>query len=539
MLLDNACLNTMIAAFNHFPPLQTLLDTAKQYGLIAICLPNKTIPALSLSENATQAEKTLRHRLQNAFGCLQFAGANVLRDILPDTELWLMPPEAAHRLHEYFPQAPIWQTTALPQTEAVAQKPWFIPPCRPKPQRAAIIGAGIAGAATARALAERGVQVCVLESARPAEAASGNRQGLLYTRISPHDTEQTELLLCGYGHTRRLLERLLPKQTSWGGAGVLHLNHEPAEQQRNTLLSRQTHHNHLYHSVSAAEASAAAGIDLNEEGLFWPQGVWLHPPALVAALFKHPNITLHNFSPLQTAQHTGSHWQLTTPNDIIEADCIIYCTGADSAALPPLNILPFRLVRGQTSLAPATSLSENLRIALSGDSYLAPAWQGIHCYGATFIQHDSASDWRETEEQANRQALGRLHPELARSLLSDRHNLRGHAALRCDTSDHLPVVGALGDAAAMQPLYARLALDRKYPLTAACPYLPGVYINTAHGSRGLSSAPICADSLAAEILGLPNPLSRRIRQALHPNRFIIRAIARGTLYSTPTKTESP
>ncbi|MBJ1794542.1 hypothetical protein H8A08_09895, partial [Neisseria meningitidis] len=31
------------------------------------------------------------------------------------------------------------------------------------------------------------------------------------------------------------------------------------------------------------------------------------------------------------------------------------------------------------------------------------------------------------------------------------------------------------------------------------------YVNTAHGTRGLATAPICAAAVAAEILGLPHP----------------------------------
>ena len=33
-------------------------------------------------------------------------------------------------------------------------------------------------------------------------------------------------------------------------------------------------------------------------------------------------------------------------------------------------------------------------------------------------------------------------------------------------------------------------------------------------------------SLMADLLGLPNPLSRALRAALHPNRYIVRAIGR-------------
>ncbi|WP_107687494.1 FAD-dependent 5-carboxymethylaminomethyl-2-thiouridine(34) oxidoreductase MnmC [Neisseria wadsworthii] len=517
----------MPAAFNYFPALATLLKTAESYRHIVICLPDLVRPERCLSEESEPAERELATLLRKELSCLQFSGPNVLHNVLPNAYLWLMPPASSAHLYEYFSEPVQWQTEAVAQAPEKPQKPWFIPPASSKPKHVVVVGAGIAGAATARALAEHGVRVSVLEAEKPAQAASGNRQGLLYAKISPHNTEQTELLLCGYGHTRRLLEHLLPQQGSWGGNGVLHLNHNTAETQRNALLGQQTHHTHLYRNIDSEEASSLAGVALTQGGLFWPQGIWLNPPAFVNALLTHPNITLHTHAPLQKARHAGKHWQLTTQQTAIEADCMVYCTGASSGQIRPLNHLPLRFIRGQTALAPTTSLSENLLVALSGASYIAPAWQGIHCYGATFIQHDNSNEWREEEEQANQEMLHELHSELARNLLSDRHSLQGHAAVRCDSSDHLPLVGALGDSEAMRKVYAKLALDRNYRISTPCPYLPNVYVNTAHGTRGLASAPICAESLAAEILGLPNPLSRRIREALHPNRFIVRAIVRG------------
>ncbi len=55
--------------------------------------------------------------------------------------------------------------------KAEPRKPWFSPPAsRTPPERALVIGAGIAGAATARAFAEHGLPVTVLEAAAPALA---------------------------------------------------------------------------------------------------------------------------------------------------------------------------------------------------------------------------------------------------------------------------------------------------------------------------------------------------------------------------------
>ena len=314
------------AVWNDIPPLRELLAAAAHNRRLAVCLPEKRIPRFEPSEQPDEAERRFQQHWPQQSACLQFAAANILHGLLPQgAELWLMPPAAADCLSDYFSDGLEWQTEARPQSPAAAQKPWFRPSENRNgapPEHVAVIGAGIAGAATARALAERGVRVSVLEARTAAHAASGNRQGLLYAKISAHDTEQTELLLGGYGHSRRLLDRLLP-DGGWQPCGVLHLNHSPAEEKRNRRLAAQDWHAHLYRGVSAAEASELAGIDLSSDGLYWPQGAWLHPPALVRALLAHPNIRLYEGRPLLSAQYCAPHWRLDTPQHTLSADHIV------------------------------------------------------------------------------------------------------------------------------------------------------------------------------------------------------------------------
>lgn len=291
--------------------------------------------------------------------------------------------------------------------------------------------------------------------------------------------------------------------------------------------------------MSTDEAAQIAGIDVFSDGLYWPQGVWLNPPAVVRALLNHPLIAFHEDTPLSSAEYDGANWTAHTPRGSFSATHIIYCMGAHSPNAADANVsaLPFRQIRGQTGVTAASGFSKRLRCALSGESYISPSWQGQHCYGATFVLNSNDDAWHPHEETANRAALQQLNPPLAQSLFEQNSPCsfsddpfakpQGHAALRCDSPDHLPVVGALGDIAAMQTAYAKLSLDKNYRLdNIPCPYLPNAYINTAHGTRGLATAPVCAAAIAADILSLPQPLSQRLRTALHPNRAIIRAIVR-------------
>lgn len=530
-------------AWNTLPTLAQLAQAVETHPkplyLIA-CLNEMKMPTFQASEQASALEKQLAQAITAKMSCLQFHAMNALQHIVPDVHFWLIPSAKASDLVQHFGENIEWQSDAVPQRN-VRLKPWFQPPTAhrstdkmQRPEHVIIIGAGIAGAATARFLADEGVKVTVLEARHAAGGGSGNRQGLLYAKISPHDTEQTELLLAGYGFTRRLLADLLPEQKNWGGNGVLHLNHNAAERRRNQALGEQHHHAHLYRSVSAQQAADIAGIEVFSDGLYWPQGVWLNPPSLVQKLLQHTLIDVHEHTPLLSATFDGSYWTAHTPHGDFRATHLIYCMGAHSPRAADRNIsaLPYRQIRGQTGVAHASPFSRQLQCALSGDSYISPSWENRHCYGATFVLNSDDEHWYPHEEQQNRQALQTLNAPLAQSLfhVSDGLNAlqqaHGHAALRCDSLDHLPMVGAVGDIHAMQHVYAKLALDKNYRLYDNCPYLPNVYLNTAHGTRGLATAPICAASLTAEILGLPNPLSIRIRTALHPNRAVIRAIVR-------------
>ena len=60
-------------------------------------------------------------------------------------------------------------------------------------------------------------------------------------------------------------------------------------------------------------------------------------------------------------------------------------------------------------------------------------------------------------------------------------------------------------------------------MQAVCPWLDGLYVNTAHG--GTISAPLSGELLAAWLDDEPLPL-REVAEACHPNRFLLHADSR-------------
>ena len=144
-------------------------------------------------------------------GYLKSCAASAANFIPADTnplqrDIYLLPTAAAAQLAQYGFGELYWQNSPAVPQQADSSKPWQIAPPSIPVERVLIIGGGIAGAATAHALARRGISSLILEqNDQPARAASGNRQGLLYAKISAHPTLQTRLLLGSYGYSRRLL----------------------------------------------------------------------------------------------------------------------------------------------------------------------------------------------------------------------------------------------------------------------------------------------------------------------------------------------
>ena len=92
----------------------------------------------------------------------------------------------------------------------------------------------------------------------------------------------------------------------------------------------------------------------------------------------------------------------------------------------------------------------------------------------------------------------------------------GPAGERLAARDHLPLAGPVPDADAIGTLARRD--DR-----AELPVLPGLWIATAFGGRGLLWSVLAAETIAARLDGEPAPLERALRTAIAPDRFLRRA----------------
>jgi tRNA 5-methylaminomethyl-2-thiouridine biosynthesis bifunctional protein len=412
-----------------------------------------------------------------------------------------------------------------------AVKPWFArPPQHLSERHALVIGAGLAGCASAASLAARGWQVSLLERhADLAQEASGNPQGVLYLKLSAHGTALSQMIVSGFGHTRRLLEHL-HRGHDWDDCGVLQLAFDAKEAERQAKLAA-AFASDLLQPLDRLQAQAIAGIALEHGGLFYPEGGWVHPPALCRWQAAPPQVQLLAHREVLQLRKVDQLWQAWDGETLLaSAPVVILAGAAQIKQFAQSADLPLKRIRGQITRLAQTPQSQSLGTVVCAEGYVAPARLGEHTLGASFDFKSDDLTPTTAEHLGNLDMLKDISPDLVERLhISelDPEQLQGRAAFRCTSPDYLPIVGPLADSQAFTQAYGALAKDARQVPDHPCPWLEGLYVNSGHGSRGLITAPLSGELLAAWLDNEPLPLPRSVAEACHPNRFALRQLIRG------------
>ncbi|MEP5765432.1 MAG: bifunctional tRNA (5-methylaminomethyl-2-thiouridine)(34)-methyltransferase MnmD/FAD-dependent 5-carboxymethylaminomethyl-2-thiouridine(34) oxidoreductase MnmC [Halieaceae bacterium] len=407
-------------------------------------------------------------------------------------------------------------------------------------QHAIVIGAGLAGASIAWFLAQRGWRVTVLEQGQLAGAASGNPQGVLYTRLSHRPSELNDFSLHSFCFASRFYQGLFSQGSLQAGrdgalCGALHLRPDWSEE--DPLFATVASLPELVRPLSADEAAARSGLAECPAGLYFPNSGWMHPAALCRTLLAAPGIdVLEHCGPLTLVQDEeqdgAGNWQAVASDGstLASANSAIIAAGTESGRFPQLDWLKLQSIRGQTSQLPSRGPLRDLQTVICHEGYISPASDGEHCIGATFDIADEASQTRVEDHQHNIEQLGRHLPQLQTQLETVvPAQLEGRVGFRCASPDYLPIVGPVPDFDHFCQDYAALRRNARRLIPKTGSYLPGLYVSTGHGSRGLTSTPLAAELLACQITGETPPVDVSLLRALSPARFIVRDLVRNKL----------
>ncbi|MBI5109681.1 MAG: bifunctional tRNA (5-methylaminomethyl-2-thiouridine)(34)-methyltransferase MnmD/FAD-dependent 5-carboxymethylaminomethyl-2-thiouridine(34) oxidoreductase MnmC [Rhodocyclales bacterium] len=363
-------------------------------------------------------------------------------------------------------------------------------------RRIAVIGAGIAGASIAHALAGRGHSVTVIDAAAgPAAGASGNHAGVFRPLPSQDDGKLARLLRAGFLLGRRQFGALSEVRCGWTGA--LHIaRDEKHEETQRRIADAHALPADFCRYVTREEAAGLAAWPVARGGWWFPQAGWINPPSLCRSLLR--GIDCRFDVAVSRLERSQGRWRIHGNEMVIEADEVVLANGIDAAALVPQFMLPIRPGRGQVSLVPEAA-TPAMNIVATRLGYVTPAVDGIRCAGATTQVDDLDPESRVADHVENLFRLDMLLPGFATGLSAEA--LQGRVSFRPMSPDRLPLVG---------------------PLSAS----EGLWINNGFGARGLVFASICAELLASQIDGDPLPLEIDLVRALDPKRYGVRAQTR-------------
>jgi tRNA 5-methylaminomethyl-2-thiouridine biosynthesis bifunctional protein len=361
----------------------------------------------------------------------------------------------------------------------------------------AVIGAGLAGASVAAALAKRGWQVQVLDSApSPAAGASGLPVGLVVPHVSVDDCAQSRLSRSGVRLMLEQARHLLRHGQDWADTGVL-------------------------------EKQLDGTQNLAQTTIFHQQAAWLKPTQLVRAWLAQTGVRFTGNSKVASLQKQGHQWLLLDAqgHEIGRAHQVVFANAggalplleamqsAQPTAEPRLNLNRLPPVHGMRGLlswglhasAPETADTHFPALPVNGSGSVIP-WIPVEAttkanaaseqawYVGSSYQSDKQPELAdEVNHLANLERLKQLTPELGECLTPhfQSKQMLEWKNTRCVTLDRLPLVG---------PLYAQ---DH-----------PSLWICAGMGSRGMSFSVLCAELLAAQWGNEPLPVGAALARSL-------------------------
>lgn len=190
--------------------------------------------------------------------------------------------------------------------------PWHQPICsKIGGKQAIVLGAGLAGCYTAYALAKRHWRVTLIDAHDDvASGASGNKQAVLYPKLSAYQSPLTLFMLKAFLFAIRKYKELLTDYPLGQLSGILQLSiNEKERASQESLKEWLDIYPELGVLVNSEEASLLAGISLECGGLFIPESGWLNSKELCRVLMQQENITwIPNTFITFNSRHLPANW---------------------------------------------------------------------------------------------------------------------------------------------------------------------------------------------------------------------------------------
>jgi len=383
------------------------------------------------------------------------------------------------------------------------------------PTQALVIGGGLAGAATAAALARRGVAVEVLDRhGAPAAEASGNPAGLFHGTVAPDDGPHARCFRAAALRALPWLREALATGVPGAIDGAARVTIGSGVAALQATARAQLLDEAYVTAIDAATLADRAGLPTRHAAWWYPGGGWISPRALVTHWLATGGVRWRGDSPVDSIASCATGWRaLDAAGRVLgEAPMLVLANAHDALRLAGLPAAWLQQRRGQLSLYDATQLAHTPpHCPIAGQGYVIGLADGGLLLGATSTADDEDDTVRDGDHEEN---LSRAEALCGTALVRPGARPRGRVGWRAVTGDRLPLAGFAPDPVAALP--ARRDAPRIVTRRA------GLWLHTGLGSRGLTTAVLGADLIAAQACADPWPLEADLVDAIDPARCVLR-----------------
>ncbi|ELI6450143.1 bifunctional tRNA (5-methylaminomethyl-2-thiouridine)(34)-methyltransferase MnmD/FAD-dependent 5-carboxymethylaminomethyl-2-thiouridine(34) oxidoreductase MnmC [Photobacterium damselae] len=455
-------------------------------------------------------------------------------------------------------------------------KPWYHISARAENDTAqalndiAIIGGGVASAATALSLVRRGQTVTLYcKDEKPAQGASGNKQGAVYPLLNGNHNALSRFFAPAFVFARQFVEQAAQNSQfdhDWCGVVQLGFGEDTSLLDASSLVSRDVSKERQEEGIKGGEKGAdmrnkqrikldkmlaggfpnelicaldhqqtceVTGVETGFDGVNYPLGGWLCPKELTRALIEQAQatglLTLHTQSEVcKLQQESDQRWQLQfSDGQSKQHACVVIANGHRFTDFEQTAKIPAYSVRGQVSHIPTNEQLSKLKTVLCYDGYLTPEnpHSHTHCIGASYDRNSVDLAFSEQNQHDNRQRLIDCLPQAEWAKSVDVSDNQARVGVRCATRDHLPFMGNVCRYDELLTQYENL--KEMQASADKVPVYNNLFALIGLGSRGLSSAPLVGEMMASQICGDPLPMPLSVLEALHPGRMWVRKLVKG------------
>lgn len=397
-------------------------------------------------------------------------------------------------------------------------------------KKVAIIGAGLAGCSLAYELSRsNNFDITIFDkNSEIANEASGNFAGILEPYLTSDNNFSDQFHTLGYSLLLDFINQY-KDQVEVCNQGVLQILSDEKDLKRyQKIFAKRDIDPNLAQLLSGQELEKFINKDISKQAIYYPNALSVVPKSICQLWLKLSNAKLELGTELLDIQKTEDNlWNLSfkqasQDGEILnhQFDIVIFAGGyhlfKDISYLQKIPVYP--------SYGQLTVINNYFDIdkTIVDKGYIIPGYQGnLQVIGATFRDNsDISGELRDTDDEFN---ISQIKQISLNNNDKELNVVNSRVAMRCVTSDHLPLIGELVDYIKFEETFYK-PLSKGYPKSKMPEVYneTGLYLSSGFGSKGMCSSLVAAKIIASKILNQQNIVSNKLLEALSPQRFWIR-----------------